>query len=90
MTLKHVALGSAAVVLAVVLFAGGRDTGTNRDTGTSRPPAPGFWQLIESTRQAAGNDTGRQSKLLEERLSRLPAPSIVEFQHTHHRLDQHA
>ncbi len=97
MNLKHVVLGTAAAaILAFVLFAGGRDPGTNRDPvtnrdiGGSRPPAPGFWQLIESTRQAAGNDTGRQSELLEERLSRLPAQSIVEFQRTRHRLDQQA
>ena len=57
------------------------------------PPASGqiddaaFWGLIESTRQAAGNDTGRQSELLEERLSRLPPSSIVDFQRIRHRLD---
>ena len=49
-----------------------------------------FWELIESTRQAAGNDTGRQSELLEERLSRLPAESIVDFQRIRHRLDEAA
>ena len=39
-----------------------------------------FWRLIVDTRAAAGNDTGRQSKLLEERLvgcrrSRSPSSS---------------
>ena len=33
---------------------------------------------------AAGNDTGRQSELLEERLSRLPAQQIVAFERDPH------
>jgi hypothetical protein len=49
-----------------------------------------FWQLIADTRTAAGNDTGRQSGLLEQRLSRLPAQQIVDFQRIRHRLDQQA
>lgn len=49
-----------------------------------------FWELIESTRQAAGNDTGRQSELLEERLRGLPPASIVDFQRIRHRLDEGA
>ena len=49
-----------------------------------------FWRLIVDTRAAAGNDTGRQSELLEERLSRLPAKQIAEFQRIRHGLDQQA
>jgi hypothetical protein len=47
-----------------------------------------FWQLIADTRQAAGNDTGRQSELLEERLSRLPAQQIVDFARIRRGLDE--
>jgi hypothetical protein len=49
-----------------------------------------FWQLIADTRSASGNDTGQQSDLLEERLSRLPARDIVDFARIRHRLDQQA
>jgi hypothetical protein len=50
--------------------------------------AAGFWQLIADTRQAAGNDTGRQSELLEERLSQLPADQIVDFAQTRRALEE--
>jgi hypothetical protein len=50
----------------------------------------GFWQVIDNTRDAADNDTGRQSELLEERLSRLPPQQIVSFQRVRHRLDERA
>jgi Protein of unknown function (DUF4240) len=46
-----------------------------------------FWQLIAETRAAAGNDTGEQSSLLEERLSKLPPRAIVEFARIRERLD---
>ena len=49
-----------------------------------------FWRLVADTRTAAGNDTGRQSELLEQRLSKLPAQQIVAFQRIRHRLDQRA
>jgi len=66
---------------------------------TSAPPAKSappvmdktsFWALISDTREEAGNDTGRQSELLEERLSRLPGQQIVDFQRIRHRLDEQA
>jgi hypothetical protein len=47
-----------------------------------------LWPLIADTRQAAGNDTGRQSELLEERLSRLPAQQIVDFARMRRGLDE--
>ena len=50
--------------------------------------AAAFWPLIADTRQAAGNDTGRQSELLEERLSRLPAQQIVDFARKRRGLDE--
>ena len=50
----------------------------------------GFWQLVADTRDAAGNDTGRQSELLEERLSHLPPEQIVDFQRIREGLDRQA
>jgi hypothetical protein len=49
-----------------------------------------FWQLIADTRRAAGNDTGRQSELLKERLTHLSPRQIVAFARIRHRLDQGA
>jgi len=49
-----------------------------------------FWRLIAETRSAAGNDTGRQSELLKDRLTHLSPQAIVEFARTRHRLDQRA
>jgi hypothetical protein len=34
--------------------------------------AAGFWRLVTDTRDAAGNDTGRQSELLDPRLRGSP------------------
>jgi Protein of unknown function (DUF4240) len=45
---------------------------------------------MADTRSAAGNDTGRQSELLEERLRRLPPRQIVDFQRIRHGLDEQA
>jgi hypothetical protein len=50
----------------------------------------GFWQLIAETRHVAGNDTGEQSSLLEERLSKLPPRAIVDFARIRHRFDRRA
>jgi hypothetical protein len=49
-----------------------------------------FWQLVGETRAAAADDTGRQSQLLEARLTRLTARQIVDFQRIRHGLDQRA
>jgi hypothetical protein len=49
-----------------------------------------FWRLVADTRAAAGNDTARQSELLERRLSELAARQIVYFQRIRHRLDLRA
>ena len=48
-----------------------------------------FWNLIEDTRRAAGNDTAGQSQLLEERLAELSPRSIVEFERMRRRLHKH-
>jgi Protein of unknown function (DUF4240) len=47
-----------------------------------------FWGLVEETRQAAGNDTGRQSELLKDRLTRLSPDSILAFARTREQLDR--
>jgi hypothetical protein len=49
-----------------------------------------FWQLIADTRAAAGNDTGRQSELLEQRLRHLPAEQIAQFEQIRQGLDEQA
>jgi Protein of unknown function (DUF4240) len=64
-------------------------------TQTARQaPQPGgeaaFWGLVDDTRAEAGNDTGRQSGLLEQRLSQLPPQQIVDYQRIRHRLDERA
>jgi uncharacterized protein DUF4240 len=39
-----------------------------------------FWSLISDTRRAAGKDTGTQTELLRDRLSRLSPARILEFE----------
>jgi hypothetical protein len=57
-----------------------------------REPAPSgtFWHLVGATRAEAGNDTGRQSELLDERLRQLSPQAIVEFSQTRRTLDRRA
>jgi hypothetical protein len=55
-----------------------------------RPADAGFWRLMDETRSAAGNDTGRQSELLKDRLTHLSPQAIIAFARTRHRLDQRA
>ena len=49
-----------------------------------------FWGLIESARAGAGNDTERQSELLEEHLSELPPQQIAGFQKIRRQMDEQA
>lgn len=49
-----------------------------------------FWRLISETRSAAGNDTGRQSELLKERLTQLSPQAIIAFAQIRHSLDERA
>jgi hypothetical protein len=49
-----------------------------------------FWRLIAETRAAAGNDTGRQSELIDVRLRELPAQQIAAFQRIRRALDRRA
>jgi hypothetical protein len=58
-------------------------------------PAPpstnaSFWPLVAETRSAARNDTGRQSALLEQRLTQLPPAQIVAFGKMRAELDRRA
>ena len=63
---------------------------------TPAPPASGvmdeaaFWRLTAETRGAAGNDTGRQSELLETRLRELPPEQIAAFEQIRRGLDRGA
>jgi hypothetical protein len=63
---------------------------------TAAAPAAGamdaatFWRLVADTRAAAGNDTGRQSELLDARLRRLPAEQIAAFARIRRGLDRRA
>jgi hypothetical protein len=56
--------------------------GGGTQTASSRPQQPKdpFWALIEQTRRAAGKDTGTQSQLLRDRLSKLAPAKIIEFE----------
>jgi hypothetical protein len=63
---------------------------TQVPTGAAEKDQAGFWRLIATTRAAAGNDTGRQSELLEERLRELPPRQTADFGRIRHRLDQQA
>jgi hypothetical protein len=92
-----------AGLVAVVLLAG---CGSGSDSvGTaapaSAPAAPrasadatmndtAFWQLIADTRADAGNATDKQSNLLEQRLRRLPAKQIAEFERIRQGLERRA
>ena len=49
-----------------------------------------FWGLVERVRADAGDDTERQSELLEERLSELPPPQIVRFHQIRRQMDEQA
>ena len=104
-TIGLLALVAAALVVGYILGSGDGSSSSDgasktsscvADSSAQAPPAgagmdePAFWQLQADTRDEAGGDTGRQSELLEERLSRLPAQQIVDFQRIRHRLDQQA
>jgi hypothetical protein len=93
----QLSLLAAAAVLLLVLRASSTAT-------TSSVPAQGapvaaeaastpdggapFWQVIQETRSEAGSDSGRQSGLIEDRLTKLPPQAIVAFDRERHRLDK--
>jgi Protein of unknown function (DUF4240) len=92
-----------AGLVAVVLLAGCGSGSDNVGTAApaSAPAAPrasadatmndtAFWQLIADTRADAGNATDKQSNLLEQRLRRLPAKQIAEFERIRQGLERRA
>lgn len=104
-TIGLFALVAAALVAGYILGSGdgspsskdsSKTSSRLADSSAQAPPAGAgmderaFWQLQADTRDEAGGDTGRQSELLEQRLSRLPARQIVDFQRIRHRLDEQA
>jgi hypothetical protein len=63
---------------------------SDRSQSARSVAAPSFWQLIAETRAAASNDTGRQSELLEARLTQLSPRAIIQFAQVRDRLDERA
>jgi hypothetical protein len=62
----------------------------NLEATTSGMSDAEFWQLISETRSAAGNDSGKQSDLLKERLTQLSPQAIIGFAKIRSRLDERA
>jgi len=93
------ALGSSRDSERAQRFAPTAAAGSAEEAPAEGPPAQaapagmdetGFWRLVADTRAASGNDTGRQSELLEERLRRLTGPQIADFGRIRHDLDRRA
>jgi len=57
-------------------------TGAGADIGSP------LWHIFEETRSQAGNDSGEQSGLIEERLKDLQPEQIVDFHHWYKSLDR--
>jgi hypothetical protein len=57
-------------------------------TPPTQPVTDPFWNLISETRRAAGKDTGTQSELLRDRLSKLSPPEILAFERWWRALDR--
>jgi hypothetical protein len=74
--------------------AGGRTaTAAPARVNAVKPPShdeASFWSLIEQTRRAGDNDTGRQSGLLKDRLTELSPRAILQFERVRQRLDRQA
>ena len=74
-----------------------RAAAARKAAGPESPPAAPagmtdvqFWGLISETRSAAGNDTAKQSDLLEERLTQLSPQAILDFAQIRRTLDERA
>jgi Protein of unknown function (DUF4240) len=86
----------ATVVVGLALLTGCGSSTMHLVSRPSRAPAgahfdeTAFWRLIADTRREAGNDTGEQSSLLEERLSKLPPRAILAFARIRKELDRRA
>jgi hypothetical protein len=64
--------------------------GAQAPADATRMDDTAFWQLIGDTRAEAGNDTDKQSTLLEQRLRRLPGAQIAQFERIRQGLDRQA
>jgi hypothetical protein len=84
-----VATGAEPVAASTQTAPQAPDRGAN-NSAPVRADETEFWRLIEETRSAAGTDTGRQTELLKDRLTRLSPQSIIQFARIRHRLDQGA
>jgi Protein of unknown function (DUF4240) len=58
------------------------------DTPTGGMDEAAFWELISETRDTAGNDTARQSQLLQQRLRQLAPEQIAGFERIRNVLDR--
>jgi hypothetical protein len=87
-------LGSRRAVTNATVVARGMASETTVADPKSPLPAvmddTTFWRLVAATRAAAGNDTDRQSELLEARLRRLPPTQIAAFERIRRALDERA
>jgi hypothetical protein len=97
MSMALVAVGIAALACAYGL--GSRRAATETTLApqkTATAPATRamdeetFWRLVADTRAAAGNDTGRQSELLDARLRQLSPQQIAAFERIRRALDRRA
>jgi hypothetical protein len=94
------ALAVALLVIAISLGRGSRGADAQGVRGAAGRAIPvstsasgrfdqaAFWGVIGQTRHEAGNNTGEQASLLEERLSKLPARSIVASEQIMKQLDK--
>jgi hypothetical protein len=96
MAVLAVVIAAAGGAYALGSKRSGTTAGTVAPRETAATPAAGvmdeaaFWRLMADTRAAAGNDTGRQSELLDTRLRRLPAQQIADFGRIRRGLDRRA
>lgn len=81
------ARGAAGLQTTLTTAAAGRSEIETAATGMAEST---FWDLISQTRSAAGNDTGRQSGLLKDRLTQLSPRAIIGFARIRDRLEERA
>jgi hypothetical protein len=58
------------------------------EAASTRGGGTQFWRVIQQTRGEAGSDSGQQSGLIEDRLTKLAPQAIVAFDRERHRLDK--
>jgi Protein of unknown function (DUF4240) len=84
-------LSLVALALAIGLRLGSRPRAAERPVSAAAPQAfdqARFWRLMDDTRDDGGDDTARQSGLLEDRVKRLPPTGVEAFRAIRHRLDE--